>query len=77
MFTATQVKEVINYNTEDLTLLIRKTYPRDSFVSSEFLGVSNGGSFVFSAVWFNEEEERDEVTKVFVRSESGELSADY
>jgi hypothetical protein len=77
MLTAEQVKEIINYTAEDLTRLIQEHYTTDSFIDAEFLGLSNGGQFVFRATWYNEEYECEDTTKVFVGRDNGILTADY
>jgi len=75
MLTAQQVKEIVNYTAEDLTRLIQQRHPTDSFLDAEFLGLSNGGEFVFRAKWYNEEYECENTTKVFVSRDNGILTA--
>jgi hypothetical protein len=77
MLTAEQVNEIVNYTAEDLTRLIQERYTTDVFLDAEFLGLSNGGEFVFRATWYNEEEDSEDTTKVFVRRTDSILTADY
>jgi|694.fasta_scaffold10146_9 hypothetical protein len=65
----------------NLTLegLLRKEYPTDTVLRSEFLGISNGHQFVYKIVYPDPDAENGmAVGKIFVwENGSGELVADY
>lgn len=77
MLTAEQVTEIINYTAEDLTRLIQETYTKDKFLTAKLLGINNYSKFVFSATYWNEEDECEETVKVFVGRMGGIIRADY
>lgn len=63
---------------DSLTLeqLLRRSYPEDSVLNSEFVGISNAGQFVYNIVY--PEENAVKRTKIFVwLNNNGELQADY
>jgi hypothetical protein len=74
MLTADKIQEYINLNTEQLTQLIRKSYPEDSFLSSKFLGITNGHQFCYSVEYYDTNLEEECQGKVFVGQDG---TADY
>ncbi len=62
-----------------LEAALRKSYPKDSVLRSEFLGISNGEQFVYKIAYPSEVSTNGIATaKVFVWEDSnGELVADY
>lgn len=56
--------------------LIRKNYPKDTVLAADFVGISNGGQFVYNVAFPGED--GVEKAKVFVwQDNNGEVVADY
>ena len=56
--------------------LLRKSYPKDTVLAADFVGISNGGQFVYNIAYPEDKEVRK--AKVFVWQDSnGEVVADY
>jgi hypothetical protein len=66
MITADKIRRLAYLDTTALEAAVNKNYPEDSFVSSKFLGISNGGQFCYSVKYFDEEMGIEQTTKVFV-----------
>ena len=66
MITADKIQQYGNLSTEQLVGLIRQHYPRDSFLSSKFVGITNGQEFCYSVTYRNPDYEQPQQTKVFV-----------
>ncbi len=78
MITAETLRQCAYLDTISLENILRKTYPKDSLIRSEFLGITNAGQFCYSAVYFDQIEGAEDVCKVFVwRDSNGSLVADY
>lgn len=66
MITAEKICRLAYLNTQGLEKAIRKNYPKDRFISSRFLGITNGGQFCYEALYFDNIEGENLPTKVFV-----------
>jgi len=66
-------------DTITLESLLRKAYPKDSVLRSEFLGITNGNQFCYKIVYPDQDAKNGmAVTKVFVWQDgNGDLVADY
>jgi hypothetical protein len=77
MISADTLRRCAWLNSLTLEQVLRKNYPKDSVLRSEFLGISNGEQFVYSIVYPGD----DGIAmtgKVFVwENSTGELVADY
>ena len=71
MITADKIRRLAYMDTVSLEKAVRKNYPKDSFISSKFLGITNGGQFCYSATWIDEGNDRC-TSKVFVELDSNE-----
>lgn len=58
---------------------LRKSYPKDSVLRSEFVGITNGGQFAYNIAYPDEDAKSGmAVTKLYVwQGDDGELVADY
>lgn len=74
MITAERIQQQAYLSTTDLERLIQKNYPQDRFISSRFLGITNGGEFCYEATYWDDIEGTVLPTKVFVDSTG---TADY
>jgi hypothetical protein len=76
MITVETLRRCAWLSSVDIEKLIRKGYPKDVVLAADFVGISNGGQFVYNvAVPF---EDGIEKTKVFVwQDNNGEVVADY
>ena len=76
MITAQRLKELTTMGPRALTDLIRRAgYKEDSFLTAEFLGMTNAGMFCYSCMYPGEFED---TCKVFVRLDSdGTVRAEY
>ena len=79
MITAETLRQCAYLDTISLENILRKTYPKDSLIRSEFLGITNGQQFAYKIVYPDEDAKNGmAVTKVFVwRDSNGSLVADY
>lgn len=83
MITADRIRKCAWLNEEQIENLLRKTYPKDMIRtmirSATFLGVSNGGQFVYDCIYPDQDAKVGlSVTKVFVwEDDLGNLVADY
>lgn len=81
MITADRIRKGAWLNAEQIEKLIRKAYPKDMILSATFLGVSNGGQFVYECGYPDPERAQrlgPAKTKVFVwENDLGSLVADY
>ncbi len=79
MLTAETIRRCAYIDTIALEKLLRKSYPKDSVIRSEFLGITNGQQFAYKIVYPDEDAKNGmAVTKVFVwQDNNGELVADY
>jgi hypothetical protein len=77
MISADTIRRCAYLHSLTLEAALRKSYPKDSVLRSEFLGISNGDQFVYSIVYPGD----DGIAmtgKVFVwENPKGELVADY
>lgn len=71
MITADRIRKLSYLDTQQVEQAVRKNYPKDSFVSTKFLGITNGGQFCYSAIFIDEGNERC-TTKVFVDLDANE-----
>ena len=71
MITADKIRRLAYMDTVALEAAVRKNYPKDSFISSKFLGITNGGQFCYSATWIDEGNDRC-TSKVFVELDSND-----
>jgi len=79
MITADTIRRCSNLDSITLERLLRKSYPKDLVIRSEFLGISNGDEFVYKIVYPDQYGDMGiSTTKVFVWEKgNSELSADY
>lgn len=79
MITAETLRRCAYLHNLTLEAALRKSYPKDSVLRSEFLGITNGGQFAYKIVYPDEDAKNGmAVTKVFVwEDNNGELVADY
>lgn len=81
MITADRIRKGSWLSSVHIEELIRKNYPKDMILSATFLGVSNGGQFVYECGYpdyLRPQRQGLATTKVFVwEDELGELKADY
>jgi len=78
MIIAETLKRLISYDATALTKMIQAAgYKKDSFTGAKFLGISNGGQFVYFCT-YNVEGGTDS-TKVYVtyNPTEGRVSVDY
>lgn len=79
MITADTIRRCAHLDASKLESLLRKSYPKDSVIRSEFLGISNGNEFVYKIVYPDQDGNMGmAVTKVFVwLDNNSDLIADY
>ncbi len=79
MISADTIRRCAYLHNLTLEAALRKSYPKDSVLRSEFLGISNGEQFVYKIVYPDEDAKNGmATTKVFVwENTKGELVADY
>jgi len=66
MITADKVRTYGNLTVEALTGMIKQTYPKDSFLTARFLGITNGHEFCYAVTYTDPEFEHPQEIKVFV-----------
>lgn len=66
MITAEKIRRLAHLDTASLEAAIQRNYPRDRFVSSRFLGITNGGQFCYEVLYFDNIEGKNLPTKVFI-----------
>lgn len=71
MITADKIRKLAYLDTVGLEAAVQRNYPKDRFVASQFLGITNGGEFCYSATWIDEGRDRC-TTKVFVDLDTNE-----
>ena len=78
MITADTLRQCAYLSTTTLEALIRKGYPKDRVVTSEFVGITNGGQFCYK-IQYPSEHEKDKLAlgKIFVWLENNTLRAEY
>ena len=79
MITAETLKHLIAYNAPTLNSMARASgYTGPAFSSCKFLGISNGGQFVYMAVFLVNPGKSDDIdsTKVYVTYEAGNITAE-
>lgn len=79
MITAETLRHCAYLHSLTLEGLLRKHYPEDRVLRSEFLGITNGNQFCYKIVYPDQDAKHGmATTKVFVwRAPNGELVADY
>lgn len=78
MITADTLRQCAYLNTLTLENLIRKSYPMDRVLTSEFLGITNAGQFCYKIQYPDEHDAKKLATgKIFVWLENNTLRADY
>jgi hypothetical protein len=76
MITVDTLRRCAWLDTITLEMIIRKNYPKDTVLAADFVGISNGGQFVYNVAFPGED--GVEKAKVFVwQDNDGELVADY
>jgi hypothetical protein len=76
MITNETLRQCAYLNSISLEGLIRKNYPKDVVVQSNFLGITNSGQFCYDIAYPEEGELRR--SKVFVYIDNnGKVTADY
>jgi hypothetical protein len=78
MITAQELAHITALTTGELTTMIRESGHKDAqFLTSRFLGMTNGGQFCYQ-VHYEDENEGLKLNKVFVTKHPyGSLEADY
>lgn len=79
MITVDTLRKCSFLNTLTLEELIRKNYPEDHVLTSEFIGITNGGQFCYK-IGYQDLDIDQGLTycKVFVRvGDTGEVVAEY
>lgn len=79
MITPETLKTLISYNGPTLNSLARENgYKGPAFSSCKFLGISNGGQFVYMAVFLVNPGKSDDIdsTKVYVTYKAGNITAE-
>jgi hypothetical protein len=79
MIVADMLKTLTTFTAPALTRAIRDAgYKNDSFLSAEFVGITNGGQFCYG-VSYEDEDEGLQTTKVFLTYDptAGRVSIDY
>jgi hypothetical protein len=78
MITSEQITKAGFLNTNQLEKLIQKNYPKDKFMATKFLGITNGKEFAYLITYLDELEGKVEAGKVFVSiDQAGKLQAEY
>ena len=79
MITAETIRRCSNLDTITLENSLRKSYPEDRVLRSEFLGISNGDQFVYKIVYPDQDGNMGmSVTKLFVWEKgNGEIVVEY
>ena len=79
MISADTIRRCAYLHNLTLEAALRKSYPKDSVLRSEFVGITNGGQFAYKIAYPDQDAKSGmAVTKVFVWQDSnGELVADY
>ncbi|MBM4179631.1 MAG: hypothetical protein FJ211_09930 [Ignavibacteria bacterium] len=78
MITEYKIRKLAYLDTASLESAIRPKYPGDRFISSRFLGITNGGEFCYDVLYFDSSGEEQYHTKVFVDLDTSEEPvADY
>jgi hypothetical protein len=72
MITADRIRKLSYLDTQQVEQAVRKNYPKDSFVSTKFLGITNGGQFCYKVKYFDKEMGIEQTTKVFVDLDANE-----
>ena len=76
MITADTLRRCTNLNSTQVESLIRKNYPKDRVLSSDFLGITNAGQFAYNCKF--KENGNLIQCKIFVwQNNNGELEAEY
>ena len=74
MITADKIQQLAYLGTQDLEQLIQQHYPEDRFITSKFLGITNGHQFCYGVTYKDPHYDQPQQSKVFVNLDS---SADY
>lgn len=78
MITADILRKCAWINTSTLESILRKSYPKDTIIKSEFIGITNGNQFCYKIMYFDDIEGENRWSKAFVwQDNNGELVADY
>ncbi len=76
MITVDTLRKCAFLNTLTLEEILRRDYPEDRIVTSQFVGITNAGGFAYDCMFPGED--GPERVKVFVNiTDTGELVADY
>ena len=79
MITPETLNTLISYRAPELTSIAKADgYKGPAFSSCKFLGISNGGQFVYMAVFLVNPGKSDDIdsTKVYVTYEAGRITAE-
>ena len=79
MITAETLRHCAYLHSMTLEGLLRKSYPKDQVLRSEFLGITNGGQFCYSVTYYDDTLEGEVTDKVFLTYDptAGKVIADY
>jgi hypothetical protein len=74
MITADKIQKLAYLTTQDLEQLIQQNYPGDRFLTSKFLGITNGHQFCYGITYKDPHYDQPQQSKVFVDQD---MTADY
>ena len=78
MITAETLRRCAYLDNISLEKILRKNYPKDTIIRSEFVGITNGGQFAYKIVYPDEDAKNGmAVTKIFVWLKDDQLQVDY
>jgi len=80
MITADKLTLLTNFPTHMITTLIQSAgYTQDKFISSKFVGITDGGDFCYSVTFKDNMEDGELTSKVFVKynAQQDSVSAEY
>jgi hypothetical protein len=79
MITVDQLRKCAYLSATQIESLIRKNYPKDTVIQSDFVGISNGNQFCYKISYPDEQSKNGlSYCKVFVYIDSdGNIIADY
>lgn len=67
MITADKIRKLAHLDTVTLERAVRRNYPKDQVLRSEFVGITNGGQFCYKIVYPDQDAANGmATTKVFV-----------
>lgn len=78
MITVDTIRKCSFLSSTTLEGLLRKNYPKDVVIKSDFVGITNGGQFCYNIMYFDDIEGENRWSKAFVwQDNNGDTVADY